>query len=161
MTVPEGRKGSRPPRRKWIVVRNWNRFQHYRDRQPRWIKNYIELVDDPAYLTLTEGCRALLHGLWLIYASSRAQVPLDTRSLSRRLNLRVTSAQLEQLNHAGFIEFSASKPLAEWYGPTRSRRESLTGLQEGASAARLDGGGERPKKTRRSDQEPRYLKERT
>src|SRR5262245_45051314 len=45
-----------------------------------------------------------------MYASSRARIPLDTRSISRRLNQRVTLRQLETLSHAGFIRLSASKP---------------------------------------------------
>lgn len=103
--------GSEP--QKWIVIVDWHRFQHYKDRWPPWIKNYCELLHDPEYLDLPEGTRSLLHGLWLIYASSHARVPLDTRSLSRQLQLRVTMAQLERLRDAGFIEFSASAPLSD------------------------------------------------
>lgn len=110
---------------RWIVVRNWQRFQHYKDRNPTWIKNYVELLHDPTYLELPEGCRAILHGLWLEYASSRARVRLDTRSLSRRLALRVTTRQLERLSDAGFIEFSASAPLA-----SRARARSREAEEE-------------------------------
>jgi hypothetical protein len=93
---------------RWIEVRNWNRFQHYRDRVPTWIKNNLELLHDENYLALPPGTRAILHGIWLEYASARCRLPLDTRSLSARLRLRVTMRQLERLNHAGFITFSAS-----------------------------------------------------
>lgn len=97
----------------WIVIPGWDRFQHYRDRQPPWIKVYTDLLHRDEYLSLTGDQRAILHGLWLEYASSSRRLRADTRSLTSRLRLRVTSAQLECLNHAGFIEFSASKPLAE------------------------------------------------
>lgn len=116
------------PERRWIVIRNWDRFQHYKDRQPPWIKNYTELLHDPAYLELPPGTRSLLHGLWLVYASSRARVPLDTRWITRQLNLRCTMQQLESLNHAGFIEFSASTALADRYqdaSASRAREEGL------------------------------------
>lgn len=96
----------------WIVIRNWHRFQHYRDRTPVWIKLYTELLDDPAYRTLTEPCRSLLVGLWILAAKSREAVPKDTRYLSQACAQRVTKQMLERLNHAGFIEFVASKPLA-------------------------------------------------
>jgi hypothetical protein len=100
----------------WLVVPNWNGstgFQHYRDRVPRWIKNYTELMSDDAYIGLTGHRRGILHGLWLEYASSRCRLAVDTASLSRRLALRVTMKDLEALNHAGFLEFSASAPLAQ------------------------------------------------
>lgn len=100
---------------RWIVIRNWNKFQHYRDRRPPWIKHYLELLADPNYLRLTLAQRGLLAGVWLMYAESRASVMLDTSWLRARLNGRVTMRDLEALNHAGFIEFSASKPLAARY----------------------------------------------
>lgn len=101
------------PPTKWIHPAGWDGFLHYSGRDPKWIKNQTSLLHDHAYLELPEGCRAVLHGIWLEYASSHAQVPLDTRSLSRRLNLRVTSAQLKRLNHAGFLTFSASRTLSQ------------------------------------------------
>ena len=97
----------------WIVVRNWDKFQHRdmaRSTVPPWIKNYTELLHDDDYLQLTGHARAVLHGLWLEYASTRRRLRLDTLSLSRRLGLRVSMRTLEALNHAGFIEFSASRP---------------------------------------------------
>jgi hypothetical protein len=99
----------------WIVVPRWHEFQHYRDRDPNWIKNYRVLLSDDDYLALSGHTRAILHGLWLAYASSDGQLRLDSLSLSRRLALRVTMKQIESLNHAGFIQFSASRPLALRY----------------------------------------------
>lgn len=101
----------------YISVRDWRRFQHYdpAKRTPPWIKNYTELLHDHAYLGLTQTQRAVLHGLWLEYASSGCKVPESTASLSRRLGLRVTKRTLEALNHAGFIDFVASAALADGY----------------------------------------------
>ena len=110
----------------WIVVRNWTKHQHYHNRWVPWIKFYTELLHDPAYTRLPEGTRLLLCHIWLEYASSRAQVPLDTRWLSSQLSQRVTKRQLEALNHAGFIEFSSSPNLDHVYmssRPTRAREE--------------------------------------
>jgi hypothetical protein len=111
----------------WIVIPSWERFQHYKDRDPNWIKNYTALLNDPDYLTLTAHQRGVLHGLWLIYASSHCRVRANTASLSRQLGVRVSSRQLTSLNHAGFIQLSASKPLAL----ARSREDSF---QESKSA---------------------------
>jgi len=112
----------------WLVIRNWDKFQHYHDRQPIWIKNYTELLHDEAYLRLPEGTALVLHRLWLAYASTRARLPLDTRWLSRQINVRVTKQQLETLNHAGFIEFSASKPLATRYQDASATRALARGV---------------------------------
>jgi len=104
---------------RWIEVVGWEKFQHYKKRRPAWIKVYTDLLDDDAYLGLPFGTRCLLIELWMLYGLTAAQVPLDTRSISRRLQHRVTMHQLELLNRAGFIRFRASKPLAGRY--TRDR----------------------------------------
>jgi hypothetical protein len=96
---------------RWIIVRNWERFQHYKDRDPYFIKLYTELQHDHNWLALTGHQRAVLVGIWLEYASARCQLPLNTASLTRRLALRVSSATLKALNHAGFIEFSSRAAL--------------------------------------------------
>ncbi|CAN5777571.1 hypothetical protein BH20ACT14_BH20ACT14_01710 [soil metagenome] len=100
----------------YIVVRNWEKFQNAdvwkkSGGRPPWIKTYTALLHDDAYIELTPHQRAVLHGLWLAYASSARQLRLNTRSLSRRLGLRVSSQQLEALKYAGFIEFSSRSPL--------------------------------------------------
>lgn len=97
----------------WIVVARWDEFQHRdmaRSSVPPWIKNFTKLMHDDAYRKLTGHQRAVLHGIWLEYASARRQLILSTTSLTHRLGLRVTTQHLEVLRDAGYIEFSASKP---------------------------------------------------
>lgn len=97
----------------WIVIRNWQKFQHYRDRTPPWIKVYVtELLHSEEYLSLPFATRGVLHGLWAHYALARGVVPAGTLGLSRALSGHVYRHQLERLNRAGFIELVASKPLA-------------------------------------------------
>lgn len=113
----------------WIVIPRWEEFQH-RDADrvavPTWIKTFTRLLSDQAYLDLTAAQRAVLHGIWLEYARTRRELPVSTTSLSRRLNLRVTQKTLDSLNHAGFIDISASKPArnhASTTASTEKRRE--------------------------------------
>ena len=95
----------------WIVIRNWDKFQHYRDREPVWIKNYVRLLHDDNYLGLTFHQRGLLHGLWIAYAASGRQIRDSTASVHRMLGQRTTNAQLLSLNRAGFIDVLASAEL--------------------------------------------------
>lgn len=113
---------------RWIIIPGWDKFQHYRDRRPVWIKNYLDQHDRDEYLELPAGTRALLHDLRLMYARRRGQIRLDTRWLSGELHVRVTTQQLEALNHAGFISFSASKPVPIRYesGPSLARAREET-----------------------------------
>jgi hypothetical protein len=98
---------------RWIVIARWDEFQH-RDAAraivPTWVKTFTRLLSDDDYLSLTGHRRAVLHGIWLEYARSLRLLPDDTAVLSRRLSLKVTRPDLEALNHAGFIDFHASRP---------------------------------------------------
>jgi len=101
----------------WLVIPRWDGFQHpdtTRTGSMPWIKNFTRLLSDDAYLDLSWQQRGLLHSIWLEYARSRGQVRVKTGSrhvsLSRRLGQTVRFSQLEALNHAGWIAFSASKP---------------------------------------------------
>ena len=107
----------------WISIPGWRRFQHYdpEKRQPPWIKTYLDLLHDDEYLSLPGGTRSVLHGIWLVYASSRCRLRFDASSLSRRLSLRVTNAQLVSLCDAGFIAEVASAALAEGYHAASAR----------------------------------------
>ncbi len=101
----------------WIVIPRWNDFQHpdtTRTGHMPWVKNFTRLLSDDNYLDLSFPQRGLLHSLWLEYARSRGSLRVrhgsSMLSLSRRLGHPIRFSQLEALNHAGFIEFSASKP---------------------------------------------------
>ncbi len=114
----------------WLVIPKWDEFQHYKNRDPAWIKLHRSLSSDPEWQKLSGHDRAVLVGLWLEYASSNCRVRVDTRSITRRLALRVTTATLERLNHAGFIDVSASKPLAQCYSRGREEKETPYPLKE-------------------------------
>lgn len=95
----------------WIVVKNWQRFQHYRDRDPLWIKNYTDLLKNDDYLALSMASRGLLHVIWLAYAAKSCHVRV--KDVSRLCHRSASYYQLIALNHAGFIEFTASEPIAQ------------------------------------------------
>ncbi len=114
----------------WLVIPKWDEFQHYKNRDPAWIKLHRSLASDPEWQKLSGHCRAVLVGLWLEYASSNCQVVVNTLSLTRRLALRVSSRQLKTLETAGFIEVSASKPLAQCYSRGREEKETPYPLKE-------------------------------
>lgn len=112
----------------WIRVPEWDNFQHYKDRVPKWIKLHVELLDDDDFIALTPSRQAMLVKLWSAYARGREQLTSDPRRLSHVLRQRVTVSDLKALRDAGFIEIllakpehRASKPLALTRADARSR----------------------------------------
>ena len=98
---------------RWIVIVGWETFQHPdagRSSTPPWIKDATAQLSKDEYRDLSGHLRGVLHDLRLEYARSHRQLRDSTVSLYRRLGFRVSRRDLESLNHAGFIEFSASNP---------------------------------------------------
>jgi len=101
---------------RWIVIDRWDDFQHPdagRSGVTPWIKSYTRLLSNDDFLELSHHIRGVLFGLWLEYARARRQLGGSPVALTRRLGQRVTTRDLDTLNHAGFIHFVASKPQAE------------------------------------------------
>lgn len=101
-----------------IAIRNWERFQHYKDRDPVWIKDYVAQLTDLNYLRLTLAQRGVLQGLRLMYAqvvdSSNPQHLELNENRSRTLlttnkgEARHFRSHLKSLSDAGFIVLRAS-----------------------------------------------------
>jgi hypothetical protein len=90
----------------WIVVPNWDKFQHYKNRDPAWIKLYLDLRGRDAWRELSLSARGLLVSLWIEYAAS--QGALRVSSLPSRVAQKNLRRTLDSLQAAGFIEVSAS-----------------------------------------------------
>jgi hypothetical protein len=98
---------------RYIVIPNWDTFQHYSNRDPVWIKVYTRLCSDEGFRELTFHQRGVLISLWIEYARSGRQLRDNTATLTRQLGHRVLRRDIEALTYAGFITFSASAPLAQ------------------------------------------------
>jgi hypothetical protein len=112
----------------YIEIPNWDKFQHYRNRRPAWIKCYVDLLARDEYLDLTFPQRGLLHGIWMEYARSPRNIPGDTLKLSRRLGGRVTKHSLNALVQAGFIEICASNVLEQSKRQSKSKKPPIVPL---------------------------------
>jgi hypothetical protein len=75
-------------------IKDWHRFQHFRDRKPPWIKLYRDLLDDPEWHELSPAAAKGLVMLWLIASEDSGKLP-DTRRIAFRL--RIPLAQAERL----------------------------------------------------------------
>ena len=74
-------------------IKNWNKFQHFSNRKPIWIKLYRELLENPDWFDLDGDTAKILIGLWLIASENEGFLP-DIKTLSFRL--RTTQTKTEQ-----------------------------------------------------------------
>jgi hypothetical protein len=105
----------------WIIVRNWDKFQHYKNRRPVWIKLYTELTSDSDWLGLSDAQRGLLATIWIEYACAKRRLrvrdivrmeqaadALRTPNRTPEATRKSVGRALVRLNQAGFIIISAS-----------------------------------------------------
>jgi hypothetical protein len=97
------------------VIKNWAKFQHYKDRSPPWIKLEKRLLDDYEFASLPIASKALAPLLWLLASEEiGGEVRLDTEWLSFRLRWALSDIEsgLTPLIEKGFV-IVASDVLAE------------------------------------------------
>jgi hypothetical protein len=110
----------------WIVVPNWDKFQHYKDRDPVWIKLYMGLRNKDEWRHLTGFERGLLVSTWLEFGAANTQ--LRRSDVPRLTGLEPRTQHWDSLREAGFIYFSASKSaqIASPRARPRTREETET-----------------------------------
>ena len=100
-----------------IIPKSWRDFQHYKDRNPPWIRLHRGLLDNKDFQRLPVASRALAPMLWLLASESvGGEIDADTDELAFRLRAteKEISVALRPLIEKGFfvVVQDASKALA-------------------------------------------------
>jgi hypothetical protein len=69
-----------------MKIKNWTKFQHFKDRRPPWVKLYRDILDDLEWHELDPLAAKVLVMLWLIASENDGRIP-DTKTLAFRLRL--------------------------------------------------------------------------
>lgn len=103
---------------KFFRIRDFKKYQHYKDRNPPWVKLHGELLDDYEFQQLPVSARYLyLHLTWLASKTDN-KIPNDGAWVAGRLGLEASpvGADLDYLYRGGWLE--AWRPRAgESYAP--------------------------------------------
>jgi hypothetical protein len=86
----------------FFAVRNWEEFQHYKDRDPTWIKLYNRLLDDYAFGHLPDARKWHLIGIFLLASRHNNRVPKDPHWVARKIGAHLP-VDLALLERAGFL----------------------------------------------------------
>lgn len=115
-----------------IVVRNWEKFQHYADRDPTWIKLYRDVLTTEAWVLGTDISRLLQIAITLLAARYKNSIPNQWALIKKVASLDFSEVQfkkaLAHLSEQKFLEIqdvdqSASNGLAQRY----AREEEIRG----------------------------------
>jgi hypothetical protein len=112
---------------RFLAVKNFEEYQHYSDRTPPWIKLYNSLLDDYAFLRLSEPSQIHLIKLWLLASRHDNRIPNDLAYISGKL-LPKSAIDIEELIVAGFI-FQTDDPARKKAKKKARKSRSDKGLQ--------------------------------
>lgn len=87
---------------KTFSVKNFEKFQHYKDRAPPWIKLYNGLLEDYEFGGLPDASKMHLIAIWLLASRSENKIPFDPKWVSNRINA-TEPVDLTLLAKRGFI----------------------------------------------------------
>lgn len=99
---------------KYLRVKNWDEFQHYKDRSPPWIKLHRTLLDDYEFSALPDDTKAHLMLIWVLASQLSGRVPAEPKFLAAKIGAN-KPPNLKLLIDQGFLipEQDASNTLAE------------------------------------------------
>lgn len=89
-----------------IQPKNWNDFQHYKDRSPSWIKLHRRILDDYEYHCLPLASKAIAPFLWLLaseYIDGIIDGSDDKIAFRLRLTVKELKTAIEPLISSGFF----------------------------------------------------------
>lgn len=55
------------------AIKNWKKFQHFKDRRPPWIKLYRDILEDPDWHQLDDKASKVLVMLWILASEDEEQ----------------------------------------------------------------------------------------
>lgn len=87
---------------KTFSVKNWDTFQHYKNRRPIWIKLYNDLLDDYHFNCLPDASRWQLVAIWLLASRYENRIPADAEWLQKTTQ-SAEPFDLQILSDKGFI----------------------------------------------------------
>jgi hypothetical protein len=122
---------------KYISIKNWQKFQHYKDRCPPWIKLHRDLLRDYDFLCLQDASKLQLMLLWLLASQMNNKIPADDNFIKTQIGIH-GDLSIKELKDKGFI-YDASDMLAECkqsaIGETETETETETDAGKGTSIA--------------------------
>lgn len=120
---------------KYLQIKNWEEFQHYKDRNPPWIKLSTQLFQDYEFACLQDASKLLAICSWTLASKykdpKQGLIPYDFDYIKRQGNLgnSVKPEHLQELIDTGFL-IDASKMLASCYQSASPETETETYIKE-------------------------------
>lgn len=83
-----------------MKIKNWSKFQHFKDRKPPWVKLYRDVLDDMEWYELDPLASKVLVMCWLIASEDDGRLPnIKTLAFRLRMTEKQTFDCINKLEH--------------------------------------------------------------
>jgi len=86
----------------YFKVKNLEKYQHYKDRNPPWIKLYLTLLTDYEFSCLQDASKLHLILIWLLASKYENELPYDKNWIRESIHCK-DEVNLDELSSYGFI----------------------------------------------------------
>ena len=86
----------------YLKVKNWEKFQHYKDRDPPWIKLERKLLRDYEFGCLQDASKLHLMLIWLLASQLENKIPNDAAWIAKQIGVS-GKVELNPLISSGFL----------------------------------------------------------
>jgi hypothetical protein len=108
-----------------MKIKNWTKFQHFKDRRPPWVKLYRDILDDLEWHELDPLAAKVLVMLWLIASEDEGRIP-DTKTLAFRLRLTEIKTKEIVIKLSHWLEQDDINVISDRYQDDPLERETET-----------------------------------
>lgn len=90
-------------------VRNWEHFQHYKDRNPPWVKLHFSLLTSQDWVMLDDASRVLAIACMLVASRNEGNVDCSQKGLAylKRVAYLNSDPDVKPLIECGFLEVAS------------------------------------------------------
>jgi hypothetical protein len=107
----------------YLAVKSYREHQHYKGRNPVWIKLYNRVMDDEAFLALSDAARGHLMLIWLLASRRHNKLPNDPKHIARAIQAS-GRVNLAELIDAGFL-VPWDESLSDFANPASTEPQEL------------------------------------
>ena len=139
-----------------LVLTNWDRYQHYRDRDPPWVKLYRDILTHESWVLGTDLSRCVQVASIVLAPRYSNKIPYHFDLLKAVMHLTCKQSEFDRAvehlqrsefltiqdaaNGAGLVEQSASNVLAKCSSETERDKETETDKSKNYVELKLDTG---------------------
>ena len=110
-------------------IKNWTKFQHFKDRRPPWVKLYRDILDDLEWHELDPLAAKVLVMLWLIASENDGCIP-DNKTLAFRLRFSELKTKEIIIKLSHWLEQDDINPISERYQSDSTETETETEVEK-------------------------------